>query len=74
MSVLETLGVPDRLVILPGGKIGFAEMKRPGGKTTKLQDRQIAFIKKLECFVMVVDSEEKIEEFIERLQNNEASI
>lgn len=49
-------------------------MKRPGEKTTKLQDRQIAFIKKLECFVMVVDSEEKIEEFIERLQNNEASI
>lgn len=67
-------GVPDRLVILPGNKIGFAELKRPGGKTTKLQDRQIAFIKKLGCFVMVVDSEEKINEFIERLKGNETNI
>lgn len=67
-------GVPDRLVILPGNRIGFAELKRPGGKTTKLQDRQIAFIKKLGCFVMVVDSEEKIDKFIERLQNNETNI
>lgn len=28
-------GVPDRLVILPGGKVGFAEIKRPGRKNTK---------------------------------------
>ena len=25
-------GVPDRIVILPGGKIGFAELKAPGKK------------------------------------------
>ncbi len=67
-------GVPDRLVILPGNKIGFAEMKRPGGKTKKLQDKQINFIKSLKCFVMVVDSEEKIDRFIERLQEYETDI
>lgn len=66
-------GVPDRLVILPGNKIGFAEMKRPGGKTTKLQDKQINFIKSLKCFVMVIDNEEKIDRFIERLQTYETS-
>lgn len=30
-------GVPDRIVVLPRGKIGFAEMKRPGGKASALQ-------------------------------------
>ena len=30
-------GVPDRLVVLPGGKIGFAELKRPGKMPRKLQ-------------------------------------
>ena len=62
-------GAPDRLAILPGNKVGFAEIKRPGGKTTTLQERQIRFIRSLDCFVMVVDSEEKIDEFIEVLQN-----
>ena len=49
-------------------------MKRPGGKTKKLQDKQINFIKSLKCFVMVVDSEEKIDRFIERLQEYETDI
>lgn len=29
-------GVPDRLVILPGNKIGFAELKRPRRKNYKI--------------------------------------
>jgi len=31
-------GVPDRLILLPGGRAMFAELKRPrGGKVSKLQ-------------------------------------
>lgn len=31
-------GVPDRICLLPGGRIGFAELKRPlGGIRSKLQ-------------------------------------
>ena len=31
-------GVPDRILLLPGGKIHFVELKRPkGGKTSELQ-------------------------------------
>ncbi len=31
-------GVPDRIVLLPGGKIIFVELKRPkGGKLSELQ-------------------------------------
>ncbi len=34
-------GVPDRL-FLRGGKTAFVEFKRPGGKTTALQDMWLA--------------------------------
>lgn len=60
-------GVPDRLVILPGSKIGFAELKRPGEKPRALQKIQIKRLEKLGAFVMIVDSEEKIKKFIEEL-------
>lgn len=31
-------GVPDRIVLLPGGRVVFAELKRPkGGRLSKLQ-------------------------------------
>ena len=56
--------MPDRLVILPDGKVGFAELKRHNGKPSKLQRMQMSFIKKLGCFVMVIGREEDIEVFI----------
>jgi hypothetical protein len=32
-------GVPDRILLLPGGKVIFAELKRPkGSKVSKLQE------------------------------------
>ena len=32
-------GVPDRIVLLPGGRIVFIELKRPkGGKLSRLQE------------------------------------
>ena len=31
-------GVPDRIILMPGGRIWFVELKRPaGGKVSKLQ-------------------------------------
>lgn len=33
-------GVPDRIILLPGGRIIFCELKRPkGGKYSALQDK-----------------------------------
>ncbi len=33
-------GVPDRIIVLPGGHVIFAELKTGFGRTTPLQDRQ----------------------------------
>ena len=33
-------GVPDRMVVLPGGVVHFIELKREGGKLTRMQKVQ----------------------------------
>jgi hypothetical protein len=55
-------GVPDRIVFLPGGKIIFVELKRPGERPTPLQDRIIGMLRGLGADVRVVDSMEKVDE------------
>jgi hypothetical protein len=49
-------GVPDRIVILPGGRIIFVELKAPGKKPTILQERVMGILKGLGADVRVVDS------------------
>lgn len=62
-----TAGVPDRIVILPGGKIGFAEMKAPGKKPRRLQRNVLRKMYQLGCRVCVIDNPESAENFIRRL-------
>ena len=49
-------GVPDRILILPGGRIIFVELKRPGAKPTPIQERVIEKLRGLGADVRVVDS------------------
>lgn len=60
-------GVPDRIVILPGGKIGFAELKVPGKKPRRLQRNVLRGLYLLGCRVCVIDNPESAENFIRRL-------
>ncbi len=57
-------GVPDRLVLLPWSVMAFVELKAHGGKTTAIQDRQISRIQKLDFDVYVIDSKEKVDDFV----------
>lgn len=55
-----TDGMPDRIVLLPGGRIGFAEVKAPGKKPRVLQVRRHRQLRKLGFPVFVLDDPEQI--------------
>ncbi len=57
-------GVPDRLVFLPGGLLYLVELKTPGGKLTKLQNRTKARFEELGFKYYVISSYNEVEEFI----------
>lgn len=58
-------GVPDRLVLLPGGKVVFVEVKSPGKKLRPLQQKRKAQLEDLGFRVVVIDSREAIQNFLE---------
>ena len=53
-------GVPDRIVLLPGGKLGFVELKAPGQKLRPLQRRRREQLERLGFRVFVIDGVEQI--------------
>lgn len=53
-------GVPDRLVLLPGGKIAFAELKAPGKRMRPLQVKRKRQLETLGFSVYCIDSLEQI--------------
>ena len=57
-------GMPDRLVLLPGGRCGFVEVKAPGKKMRALQRVRHEMLKGLGFKAYVLDSREQIEEII----------
>lgn len=60
-------GVPDRLVLLPKGKIYFVELKAPGKKLRPLQLKRKEQLESLGFKVYVMDSYEKIDLFLQEV-------
>ncbi len=58
-------GVPDRLVLLPNGRICFVELKKPGMKMRALQLKRKKQLETLGFSVYCVDSIESLKEFME---------
>lgn len=53
-------GMPDRIVLLPGGHIGFVEVKAPGEKPRPLQLARHGLLRRLGFNVYVLDQPEQI--------------
>ena len=53
-------GMPDRLVLLPGGKLAFVEVKAAGCKPRPLQESRHGMLRRLGFKVYVLDSAEQI--------------
>ena len=60
-------GMPDRLVLLPGGVFAFAELKAPGMKPRPLQLARHRLLKDLGFKVYVIDGIEQIEEVLNEI-------
>lgn len=58
-------GMPDRLVLLGDGKMGFVEVKAPGQKPRPLQLKRHAMLRRLGYRVFVLDAIEEIPDILE---------
>jgi len=65
-------GMPDRLVLLPGGRMAFAELKAPGRKPRPLQLRRMAQLSRLGFRVSVIDGPEQIDEVLQTIGGSNA--
>lgn len=52
-------GVPDRIAVLPGGRIVFVELKTETGRLAKLQQWQLDRLRELGAEVFVVRGSEE---------------
>ena len=63
-------GAPDRLVLLPGGRMGFVEVKAPGQKPRAIQERRHEQLRELGFQVSVLDDPEQIPEILKEVSEN----
>lgn len=61
-------GIPDRLVLLPKGKLYFIELKRPGEKLRSLQKYWARTINKIGFNIIKIDNLESVDKFIEKVR------
>ena len=61
------VGVPDRMIMVPGGKVLFVELKKPGKKERPRQEYVHTLFRRFGFEVFsAVDSDEKIQEVVTR--------
>lgn len=61
-------GVPDRIILVPFGRIYFVETKAPGKKLRKLQVYVCGLIERLGFKVLRIDTIEKVDAFVRGVQ------
>lgn len=61
-------GVPDRLVLFPGGRLAFVELKAPGKKMRPLQEKRARQLTALGFRVYCVDYTEMIGGVLDEIQ------
>ena len=61
-------GMPDRIVLLPGGHMTFVEVKTPGKKPRALQTSRHTLLRGLGFRIYVLDNEEQIGGILDEIQ------
>jgi len=65
-------GMPDRLILLPGGRFAFAELKAPGGKPRPLQTARHRLLLRLGFRVFVIDEMSQVKTALDSLNAPES--
>lgn len=60
-------GVPDRIILLPHGRIVFIELKAPGKKPRPIQIKRISELRNLGFDVRIIDSIDGVKDLIEEV-------
>ena len=53
-------GMPDRIVLMPGGRLAFIEVKAPGKKPRPLQEARHRILRELGFTVYTLDDKDQI--------------
>ncbi len=62
-------GMPDRIVLLPDGQIGFVEVKAPGERPRPLQVSRHELLRSLGFPVYVLDDPDQIGGILDEIQS-----
>ena len=68
-----TAGVPDRIILMPGCRIAFVEVKKPGEKPRPLQLSRHRLIRQLGFKVFVLDNTADIPKIMKEVMGHEAT-
>ena len=68
LKLTSLAGIPDRLILLQGGKMAFVELKAPGEKPRKLQQVRIKQLRKMGFMCFVVDGTEMISDVLDSIE------
>jgi len=60
-------GMPDRIILLPKGKIGFVEVKRKGERPRSIQIKRINDLRDLGFKVFVLDDQQDIDKILKEI-------
>lgn len=60
-------GIPDRIILMKNGTVGFVEVKQKGKKPRPLQELRMKQLKRLGFKVYILDEKEKIGEILDEI-------
>lgn len=61
-------GIPDRLVLLPGGRVFFVELKSPAGKLRRVQEVWLGRLDRLGMNTVVLGSTEEVDRWLKEIR------
>ena len=61
-------GFPDRMIIMPGAKVEFVELKTTGKKPSPIQSKVHGMLRKFGFKVPVIDTQILLDEFLNTLK------